>query len=56
MTIATIISAKLCMPGQNSVTSVATIIAHPAQTMPLRAVAGELMALRPRMNTTATPT
>ncbi len=38
------------MPGYRNDTSVATTMPAPAQTMPLRAVTGELMRFRPRMN------
>ena len=51
--IATVISAKLPIPGVRNVISVATTMPMPAQTMPLRAVTGELMRFRPRMNRAA---
>ncbi len=41
------------MPGYRNETSVATAMPAPAQTMPLRAVTGELMRFRPMMNSTA---
>ncbi len=41
------------MSGQKKVTATARAMATPAHTMPLRAVAGELIFLRPRMNITA---
>ena len=41
------------MPGYRKVTSVATSMPAPAQTMPLRAVTGELMRFRPMMNRNA---
>ena len=41
------------IPGQKKVTTVASTMPRPAQTMPRRAPAGELIALRPRMNRTA---
>ncbi len=53
-TMATSISARFCMPGIRNVTSVASTMPTPAQAMPLRALTGELIAFRPRMNSTAT--
>ena len=38
------------MPGQKKVIRVATSMPAPAQWMPVRAVTGELMRRRPRMN------
>ena len=52
-TIASTIRPTLLRPGMKKVTTVAPTIAKPAQTMPLLAVTGEAIALRPRMNTTA---
>ena len=43
-------SAKFERPGSTIVTATAINIAMPACTIPCRAVAGELIALRPRMN------
>lgn len=54
MTMARMMSPKFCMPGVKKVTRVATTMPMPAHTMPLRAVTGEAMAFRPRMNSTAT--
>ena len=42
------------MPGQPKVTSVASTMPAPAQMMPRRAVTGDDMPLRPRMNRIAT--
>ena len=41
------------MPGVRNVISVATTMPTPAQTMPLRAVTGELMRFKPKMNSAA---
>ena len=54
ITMARMMRPKFCMPGVAKVTSVATTMPTPAHTMPLRAVTGEAIALRPRMNSTAT--
>ena len=51
--IATVIKPKLPIPGVKNVISVATTMPTPAQTMPLRAVTGELMRFKPRMNSAA---
>ncbi len=44
---------RWCMPGVKKVATAATVMPTPAQTMPRRAVAGELMLRRPAMNRTA---
>jgi len=53
MTSARPISARFCMPGRKNVTSTASSMPTPAHRMPPRAVRGELMRLRPRMNSSA---
>ena len=41
------------MPGVKKLINVATSMPTPAQTMPPRAVTGELMRFKPKMNSTA---
>ena len=50
---ASVIQAKLCMPGHRKVTRVATTMPAPAHTIPPRAVTGELMRFSPRIKSTA---
>ena len=50
MAIATRISAMFCSPGVRNVLRIATNMPAPAHRMPPRAVTGELMRFRPKMN------
>ena len=52
-TTAASISSRLCRPGSAKVANTATSMPTPAQRMPVRAVRGELMRLRPMMNSSA---
>ncbi len=50
---AAMISPRCCMSGSSSVATTASSMPKPAHTMPPRAVRGELMRFRPRMNSRA---
>jgi hypothetical protein len=51
--IAISIRPKFSRPGTRKVARVATTMPQPAQTMPPRAVTGELIRFKPTMNSTA---